>query len=541
MKFLPALLLSIISFGGFAQSNAQKPKLIVGIVIDQMRSDYIERYRDSFGDGGFNLIVKDGFYAANNHFSYMPTYTGPGHASIYTGTTPAVHGIASNNWYDPHVKEVVYCTDDKSVRTIGAQNADGQMSPVKLKTTTITDELKLVSNFRSKVVGVSLKDRGAILPAGHMPDGAYWLSNTDFITSSFFADELPEWVSDFNDEKWVDQYIDEGWDLLLPADQYRASLADENPYEYAWEGETASVFPKDLRALSEANGINNMLRYSPHGNSLIFRFAEAAVKNEEMGKDADTDFLALGCSSTDYLGHNYGPRAVEIEDTYIRLDREIEGFLNFLNEEVGEGNYTVFITSDHGAAEVPQFSIDNQLPAGYVDESGDMEILDSLITSIHPMGMDLIEKVDDNKVFFDRAVLAEQGVDVLDISRKLAEKLTGVKSIYAAYPSKELVWGGANQFPADRLTRGLHPAFSGDVTWVRESGWIAYNNVGTTHGSPWNYDSHVPLMFYGTGITPGITHRETHIRDIAPTLSMLFGIPLPSGATGNPILEVIGN
>ncbi|MCA1762613.1 MAG: alkaline phosphatase PafA [Cryomorphaceae bacterium] len=540
MKFLSAILFTLFTVLAFAQNPDEKPRLIVGLVVDQMRSDYIERYRDSFGEGGLNLIIKDGFYAANTHFSYMPTYTGPGHASIYTGTTPAVHGIASNNWYDPQVKEVVYCTDDKSVRTIGAQNADGQMSPVKLKTTTITDELKLASNFRSKVIGVSIKDRGAILPAGHVPDGAYWLSNTDFITSSFFADELPSWVVDFNAEKWVDHYVDEGWGLLLPADQYTSSLADENPYEYAWEGEEASTFPKDLRGLVESNGLNNMLRYSPHGNSLIFQFAEAAVKSEDLGKDADTDFLALGFSSTDYLGHNYGPRAMEIEDTYIRLDREIEKFIGFLNEEVGEGNYTLFITSDHGAAEVPQYAIDNQIPAGYVDEKGDMAILDSLLQSIHPKGMDLIEKVDDNKVFFDRAVLAEEGVDVLDISRKLAEKLTAVKSIYAAYPSKELIWGGANQFPTDKLVRGLYPVFSGDVTWVRESGWISYSNVGTTHGSPWNYDTHVPLMFYGKGVTPGKTHRETHICDIAPTLSMLFGIPLPSGATGKPILEVFG-
>ena len=538
MKFILVFLFFCSSLAALTQP-AQKPKLIVGIVIDQMRSDYIERYRDSFGEGGFNLILKKGFYAANNHFSYMPTYTGPGHASIYTGTTPAVHGIASNNWYDPQLKEVVYCTGDKSVRTIGAANADGQMSPARLKTTTITDELKLVSNFRSKVVSVSLKDRGAILPAGHMADGAFWLSNTDFISSSFYMDELPAWVKAFNAKNWIDRYIEEGWNLLLPADHYRSSLPDKNPYEFSWEGEEGSVFPKDLRALAEANGVNNMLRNSPHGNSLIFRFAEAALRNEQMGQDGDTDFLALGCSSTDYLGHNYGPRALEIEDTYIRLDREIEGFLNFLDTEVGIGNYTVFITADHGAAEVAQFSIDNGVPGGYIDRDADLEELDSLMSSIHPMGMELIEKVNDNKIFFDRTMLADQGIDVLEISGKLAEKLTGISSIYAAYPSKELVWSGASEFPANRVARGLYPAFSGDVTWVRESGWIAYGKVGTTHGSPWNYDSHVPLMLYGSGVAPGVTYRETHICDIAPTLSMLFGIPLPSGATGMPIREAI--
>ncbi len=539
MKFIYTLPFLFLSISASAQSAEGKPKLIVGIVVDQMRSELLLRYDDLYGDGGFKRLRREGFYAGNNHFSYMPTTTGPGHASVYTGTTPAVHGIAGNNWYDPTTKEKVYCAEDRSVRTIGAQNADGQMSPKNLKTTTITDELRMFWNFRSKVVGVSVKDRGSILPAGHLANAAYWLSDGNFITSSFYMEALPKWVNDFNAKGMAQKYIDGGWTTLLPIEKYMSSLPDDNPYETVMADENAAVFPRDLKKLAPANGNLDLVKVTPFGNSICFEMATAAIAAEGLGEDAITDFLALSLSSTDYMGHAYGPRSIEVQDTYLRLDADLEKFLKLLDAKVGKGNYTVFLTADHGAAEVSQYNIDRKLPGGYIDTDNAKKYFKSILEEISPLGMELIEEIEGNTIFFDRAKIAEADLELDDLCEEVARRFTMFPGVYAAYPAEQILWGAASEFPMSNLKRGLYPKLAGDVVWVINSGWLDYGPTGTSHGTPWTYDSHVPLLFFGAGVKAGKTFRETHIRDIAPTLSMMFGIPLPSGATGHPVVEAI--
>lgn len=540
MKYVVVIFAIFTSTLVNAQSTEQKPKLVVGIVVDQMRNEYLQRFEDKFGDDGFKKLMREGFYGANHHFSYMPTSTGPGHASIYTGTTPGVHGIVANNWYDRQKKKKIYCAEDRSVKTIGAMNDRGQMSPANLQVTTITDELKLFWNKRSKVIGVSIKDRGAVLPAGHLADGAYWLSENKFISSSFYFDELPQWVEDFNSQNLVEDYIREGWQPSLPISEYEASLTDENPYEVTWAGEDTPVLPKNLKKLARENGKRKVLTLTPFGNSFVTAFAKSAIESENLGSDGITDFLAMSYSSPDYIGHAYGPRAIELEDNYIKLDREIASLLNFLDQKVGEGNYTVFLTADHGVAEVGQFSLDENLPGGYINTEKGLAFLDSLLLSIHPLGMDLVEEIEGNQLFFDSEKLREADLELDDLSEEVAVSLNNLDHIYAAYPAFDVYMsGGAGEFPMNLIYRGLHPKLRGDVVWLIKSGYMDYGSVGSTHGSAWNYDTHVPLLMYGKNIQPGITYRETHIRDIAPTLSMICGIPLPSGCTGTPIPEVL--
>jgi predicted AlkP superfamily pyrophosphatase or phosphodiesterase len=538
MRLFIVAALAFLSLSVFAQEEAP-PKLIVGIVVDQMRNDYLHRFADQYGDDGFKRLMKEGFYAANHHFSYMPTTTGPGHASVYTGTTPGVHGIVGNNWWDPVRKYKMYCVEDKSVKTIGASNADGQMSPKNLKTTTITDELRMFTNYESKVIGISLKDRGAILPAGHVANGAYWLSDGNFITSSYYAEELPKWVSDFNKQDLVSKYLNDGWNTLLPIDEYTNSLPDNNPYEAIMAGEKAPVFPRDLNLIAADNGGRDVIKITPFGNSLALAFAKEAIESEGLGKDDVTDFLALSFSSPDYMGHAYGPRAVEVQDTYLRLDQDLAAFFKMLDETVGKGNYTVFLTADHGGAEVSQYNIDRGLPGGYIDNSGARSFIDSLLFTVDTVGRGLIEKIEGNKLFWNKAKVAEAGLDLDDISAQFADAFMTFPGIYGAYPVKSILWGSAAEFPTMNIQRGLYPPLAGDVIWVMESGWLDYGKTGTSHGTPWRYDTHVPLLMMGNGVAQGLTYRETNIRDIAPTVSMMFNIPLPSGATGSPITEAI--
>ncbi|HKK40562.1 MAG TPA: alkaline phosphatase PafA [Cryomorphaceae bacterium] len=531
-----AILLSTLTM---AQDTDDRPKLVVGIVIDQMRNDYLTRYADLYGKGGFVRLLNDGFYGANHRFSYMPTSTGPGHASVYTGTTPAVHGIVANDWYDPITKEGMYCVEDKSVKSVGVDRASGQMSPRNLKTTTVTDELNLFWNNNSKVVSVSLKDRGAVLPGGHLADGAYWYKDKKFITSSFYMDELPQWVSDFNNLNLVDTFFAKGWQPLLAKEAYTAGLPDNNPYEALYVGEKYPVLPKDLVDLAEQNDPEEVLKRSPWGNSLILEFGLSAVINEELGQDDITDFLALSFSTPDYMGHAYGPRSLEVQDMYLKLDNDLSKFLEFLDDYVGKGKYTVMLTADHGAADVAQFSIDNNLPGGYFDRSGNKELMEQILVDYDSLGIEMVEELEGNQIYFDREKLKKAGIVQSDLADYLANEISRMPGVYAAYPAEKVRLSGSAEFPIQNLQRGLHPYLSGDVVFILESGWMRYGNTGTTHGSPWVYDQHVPLILYGFGVEKGKVYRETNIRDIAPTLSLIMGVPFPSGMTGSPIIEAI--
>lgn len=517
----------------------KRPKLVVGITVDQMRYDYLYRYWDKYSDGGFKRLINDGFSYENGNYNYTPTYTGPGHTSIYTGTTPSVHGVIGNNWWDKYAKESVYCAGDDSYQTVGSDSDAGQMSPHRMLTTSISDEIRLGTHMKGKSIGVSIKDRGAILPAGHTANGAYWYdkSNGKWITSTYYRDALPDWVANWNASGKVDELLAETWEPLLPIEQYEESLKDNTPFERPFRGQDTPTFPYDLGKLKAKNGYG-LISTTPQGNTMTTLFAKAAIEGENLGADQYTDILALSYSSTDYVGHSYGTRAIETEDTYLRLDRDIAGLLAYLDEHVGKGEYTVFLTADHGAALVPLYMQNLNVPAGYF-EAGKFKdgLYESLMAEYGEHKW--VEKITNDQVFLNHAVLHEQGADKDAIIASIIDFALHFDGISNAVDTRKLFGGYFTDHLLSRLQRGYNQKRSGDVSLILEPGWITYSRQGTTHGSSYTYDTHVPVLLYGHGINQGKSYEMVSITDIAPTIAALLRISKPNGATGTVLAEAI--
>ncbi len=519
---------------------AHSPKLVVGIVVDQMRYDYLTRFWDQYGEGGFKRLVNQGFNCKNHHFNYAPTSTGPGHASVYTGTTPAVHGIIGNDWYDKEIGKDVYCAGDDSYASVGTTSDAGQMSPHRMLTTTITDELRLHTQKRGKVIGVAVKDRGAVLPAGHAANAAYWFeggATGNWITSSYYMDALPQWVTDFNNSDAVEAYK-KTWNTLKPIETYAESGTDANAYEGKFKGENTSSFPHDLPQLWEANGQFGLLRSTPFGNSITADFALAALEGEDLGGDTITDFLAISFSSTDYVGHFFGVNSKEIEDTYIRLDQDLARVLSTLDEKVGEGEYTVFLTADHAAIDVPAYLKDSKIPAGYLDMGLIKEKFNEFLQYKYGT-TDVLKDLSNYQLFLDHKILANLDIDLKEAQEDMAKELLGYEGISQVYTGHQMWENNYTKGIPYILQNGYNQKRSGDVLIVPNPGFISYSRTGSTHGSPQIYDTHVPLLLYGKGIKQGSTVNRTEIPDIAPTISALLGIAFPSGTTGRPIGEVL--
>ncbi|AUC80380.1 alkaline phosphatase [Nonlabens sp. MB-3u-79] len=516
------------------------PKLVVGIVVDQMRYDYLSRFYNRYSEDGFKRLMKQGYQLTNNHYNFVPTYTAPGHASIYTGTSPMNHGIIGNNWYDKFEDKVIYNADDDQVTGVGTASDIGKMSPRRMLTTTMTDQLELQTQGRAKVIGISIKDRGAILSAGHAADAAYWFEGSDrgnFISSSFYMEQLPQWVTDFNASKNADAYL-KTWNTLYPIETYTASGSDLNDFEKAPIGKETAVFPYDLKSLRGENGNYSLIKATPYGNSIVADFAIQALKKEEMGKDAITDFLAVSFSSTDYIGHQYGVNSVEIEDTYLRLDQDIARFLKALDQEVGKGNYSLFLTADHGAVNNPAYLQSRNINAGYFDRSDFRDKLNKAL--IEKYGSeDLISNIYNDQIFFNKANLIKNNINAIDLENFIASTIIDYKHIDKVFTRKALVSGVMQDGTGKLIQNGFHQKRSGDVIYVLEPAVISYSKTGSTHGSSQSYDTHVPLLFYGNGIKQGSSSKRTEIIDIAPTISSLLKISFPNGATGNPINEVL--
>lgn len=517
-----------------------KPKLVVGLVVDQMRYDYLTRFWDHYGDGGFKRLANEGFTCKNNHFNYAPTYTGPGHASIYTGSTPSMHGIIGNDWYDKELGESVYCSGDEAYASVGTKSDAGKMSPHRMNTTTITDELRLHNQMRGKVIAVSLKDRGAVLPGGHTANGAFWLQGGDegnWITSTYYMKELPKWVKDFNESNIVEDY-NKTWNTLKDIDTYLESGTDDSPYEGMFKGETSTSFPHNLPLLWDANGKFSLLKSTPYGNNITTDFALAALDGENLGEDSITDFLAVSYSSTDYVGHMYGVDSKEVQDTYIRLDMDLERLLQTLDKKVGKGEYTVFLTSDHGANEVPAYLMDQKIPAGYLKSSVMLNKLNEFVG--YTFGTkDLIKNISNNQIFLDHGVIKGLDLSLEIVQETIANELLGYDGVERTYTGHQMWQNEYTKGIPYILQNGYNQKRSGDILLVLKPSTVQYSKTGSTHGSTFSYDTHVPLFFYGKGIKRGSTFAKTEIPDIAPTIASLLGIAFPNGSTGEPIVEVL--
>lgn len=516
------------------------PKLVVGIVVDQMRYDYLTRFYDKFGEGGFKRMMHEGFNCKNNHFNYIPTYTGPGHASIYTGTTPKYHGIIGNNWYDKDIKNTVYCAGDDAVKSIGVNGNAGQMSPHRMKTSTFADENRLFTQMKGKTIGISIKDRGAILPAGHTANAAYWFYGEDkghWISSSFYMNDLPNWVKKFNASKAAKSYL-KVWNTLYNIDTYTESGSDLNTFEGGFKGKETATFPYDLNALKDSNGGFDILKSTAYGNSLITDFALAALEGEALGKDAMTDVLTISYSSTDYIGHNFGVNSKEVEDAYLRLDQDLKRLFDILDAKVGIGAYTVFLTADHGAVDVPAYLQSVKIPAGYVNNGERKETFQKFLMDTFGT-TDILEKISNNQIFLNREKIKVLGLDLSDVQDAIVNEQITYKNISKAYTATTMSSVDFTTGIEALLQNGFNQKRSGDVLLVNDPAYISYRKTGSTHGSGLNYDTHVPLLFFGKGIKHGETFQKTEITDIAPTMSALLGISFPNGAIGQPLEFVL--
>ncbi len=519
------------------QSNAaaiERPKLVVGIVVDQMRWDYLYRYQKRYTDGGFKRLLGEGFSCENTMIPYVPSVTAIGHTCIYTGSVPSIHGIASNNFVKDGKK--VYCTDDDSVKPVGTTSVAALMSPRNLWVSTIGDEMKIASNGRAKVVGVALKDRASILPAGHNPNGAFWFDDQTgcFITSSYYMDRLPKWVEAFNDKRLPEQYLSQKWNTLYPKNTYTESTTDENEYENGIREGVKATLPLNLPELYKKYGYG-IIRNTPFGNSLTLDMAKAAIDGEQLGADDETDLLAVSCSSTDYIGHQVGTHAIETEDTYLRLDKAIADFLTYLDSKVGKGNYLVFLSADHGAMNNAAFLQDRRIPAGSWDASATAKKLNHVLAKEYPEAGDIVKTVMNYQVFFNRDVIKSKQLDFDNIKQTVVNVLKEDPSVLYACDMAKASTESIPEEVKSRIINGYNRERSGDVVIILKPNFYAHGMKGTDHGA-WNsYDTHIPLVFMGWGIKHGATTKQTFMTDIAPTIAAMLHVQAPNGCVGKAI------
>ncbi|WNM20185.1 alkaline phosphatase PafA [Flavobacterium capsici] len=535
MKNILSSLLLFVSVSLFAQ--VQRPKLVVGIVVDQMKMDYLYRFQNDFSENGFKRLMNEGYTFHNTHYNYFPTSTAPGHSSIYTGTTPAVHGIMGNDWFNRKVQKSIYCTDDDSVSILGVgSEKEGKMSPKNLMATTVTDELRLSTNFQGKVIGVSLKDRGSILPAGHFANWAFWYSDSgNFISSTFYGDALPSWVTEFNDQKHYMKYVNQGWNLLKPAAAYNESLPDDNPHELDLF-KHKPVFPYDLKTIFAESGAK-IFRTIPQGNDLLEEFAKRAIEKEQLGKDEITDFLTVSFSSTDYAGHDFGTRSMEVQDTYLRLDLTIADFLNYLDKTVGKGNYLVFLTADHAAAETPKFLKEHKYNIDNVETKSIRAAIREF--SKNTYGENLLLDYTKNNVFINREILKTKGLDLNTVKQGFKDFLMTQEQVKRVYTEEEILANSGADYFLNAIAKGYDVSQNGDLVVLDKLGYIEGKAKGTEHSAPYTYDTHVPLVFFGWKIKHGETHDKKVITQIAPTVAQKLKITLPNGTESNVLLEVL--
>ncbi len=543
------LTFAILAFAGQTRKDPPpvvpppaQPKLVIGLVLDQMRFDYVYRYWDKLGNEGFKRLLAQGFECRNTNYNYMPTYTGPGHASIYTGTTPAVHGIIGNDWPDRDAGKMVYCVLDDNAKGVGTEGAVGKKSPRRMLSTTIGTQLQFANNNGSKVFGIALKDRAAILPAGHTANGAFWFDNAsgNFISSDFYMSALPAWLNTFNERKLAAQYLSTPWTTLLPIEQYTESLPDNSPYEGKWVGETAPIFPHDIPKLFDANGKLDMIKATPGGNTLTRDFAQALIMGENLGKGKFTDFLAVSFSTPDYIGHMYGPQSIEVEDCYLRMDKELADFLKFIDNWCGKNNALIFLTADHGAVENPQFLIDAGVPGGFFPEE---MVYDSLRKNLKRVYADsLIWEIANDQVYFDHKRMQSKNIDAEKLQRYVAKFLMRFPGVASTMTASDLANNEFMESPKHLVQKGFYFRRSGDVAIILNPGWISDwgRTTGTTHGTAWSYDTHVPLYWWGWKVKSGkSTDDAVNITDIAPTICQMLNIQNPDGCTGVPISGIL--
>lgn len=533
-KYCVIVLFFITSLFSFSQT-LQRPKLVVGMVVDQMRWDYLYRYYDRYSANGFKRLLREGFSCENTMIPYAQTITGPGHTCVYTGSVPAIHGIQGNDWYDRSLKKTVYCVGDDSVKIIGGTEKSEPMSPRNLWTTTIGDELRLATNFKSKVISIALKDRAAVLPAGHTANAAYWYDNAtaNWVSSTYYMDALPAWVNDFNKKRSVDSFYSKNWNTLYPINTYTQSDKDNAEYEGKFAHESAPVFPHELKSMIGKN--YELFRSTPYGNTFTFNFAKEAIRSESLGKNSVTDFLTVSFSSPDNIGHQFGPNSIEQEDDYLRLDKDLADFFDYLDKEIGKGQYLFFITADHAVAQVPGFLQAHKIEVKTLtNTTADIEKkIEEKFKVKHA-----IVSVNNYQLYLNDPVLDSAGVSKKEIKKFVIELLNKDPNLLIAFDSGNINDVNLPQRVKEMFIEGYNTKRGGDIIFIVKPGDFYGGKTGTTHGTWYPYDAHIPLVWFGWNIRSGSLNREVYMTDIAPTVAALLHIQMPSGSIGHVIEEI---
>jgi predicted AlkP superfamily pyrophosphatase or phosphodiesterase len=540
-KIITVICLSLLFVTTFLKAQQiSRPKLIVGIVVDQMRWDYLYRYYPLYAEGGFKRLLNEGFSCENTFINYLPSYTAVGHSTIFSGSVPAIDGMVGNDWIDQLTGRHWYCTEDTTETTVGSTSNAGQMSPRNLLVSTITDELRLATNFQSRVIGVSLKDRAAILPAGHTANGAFWFDDAsgNFITSSYYMKQLPRWVNDFNKSNDPEKLVANEWNTLLPISSYIQSTEDDAPWEGSFGNEKSPVFPHHISAIFKTN--KEVIRGTPFGNTLTLDFAKAAIDGDNLGNGTTTDFLTINCASTDYVGHMFGPNSIEEEDVFLRLDKDLASFFTFLDNKVGRGDYLLFLTADHGVAHNIAFMKEHKLPADLFNSSSIINRLNRSL--VEKFGSpELVTSETNYHINFNLKEIASNHIDYDSVKKSTVEFLKKEPGISFAADVEQVGVAPIPEPIKSMIINGYYSKRCGPVIMIPDPGWFGGTLQGTTHGS-WNpYDTHIPLIFAGWHILPGSLARDIYMTDIAPTIAALLHVQMPNGSVGKVITELTNN
>ena len=547
MKRLAIIFFLILVFvklhGQGAYLPPDKPKLVIGIVVEELNYNQLEKFHDKLSENGIKKLINEGTYFKNASYEYLLTQSAPGHATIATGAEPSFHGITSDNWYTPLKNELINCTKDVSVNSVGGSFESGLHSPVNLLVSTFSDELAIATNKKAKVFGVGLKESSAIFSAGHTANAAYWFDNTTgtWMSSSYYISALPDWVNDFNAMKFSDTYLNSTWNLLRPAKDYADCLPDSNSFEIGFNN--INYFPYDLKKLRSKNTFSSkndysLLRETPFGNSLTTNFAIRLIQKERLGKDDVTDYLSICYSATDYIGHRFGPSSVEMGDAILRLDDDIKNLLTFLNDSIGKKNVLIYLTAAHGISEIPAVLEKNRIPSGYFQQNQALQLLRSYLNAIYGEG-DWVKGYSERQIFLNRTLIEDARLSLDDVQKKVARFLVQFTGVEAAYPYSAFEANDFGNGNLKRIINNFSPQRSGDVIVILNPGWVEkVSDFVTNNNSPYEYDSHVPLIWYGWTVNRATVTRQVNITDIAATLSTLCKVPYPNACTGEPMFEL---
>jgi predicted AlkP superfamily pyrophosphatase or phosphodiesterase len=537
------LLITIPATPQSAYIPPDKPQLVIGIVVEQLRYDQLERIWDILPDNGLKRMINEGTYYRNASIDYLSTQAGPGFATISTGASPSAHGITSDMWYHPFNDEMIYCVSDASVNAVGGSFETGLYSPANLLSSTFSDELQAATCGGSKVYGIGIREMSAIIATGHAADGAFWYDDRTgtWMSSTYYIDSLPPWLMDFNAMLLPGQYLNQPWQPLRDPAGYPGCQPDSSTLERGFSNQT--WFPYDMKELSTKGKLINvtrdysLLRETPFADDFTTELALRLIDNEELGKDDVTDFLAVTYSATDYIGHRFGPTSVETFDALLRLDKNIARLLERIDKSIGKKNVLGYMVSAHGVSEIPAVLAQSRIPSGYFMLNQSLQLLRSYLNAVYGQG-DWVRGFYDSQIFLNRGLMEDAKISLEEIQKKVARFMVQFAAVASAVPTSAFEMSDFAGGLLRKMSNNYSQQRSGDVMIALNPGWVEKSDNVTGHNSPWEYDSHVPLVWYGWTASKASVTRRVTTRDIATTLSVLCKVPMPNASSGDPLHEL---